>query len=334
MPLKKKVSIRFIASEAGVSTATVSRVLNNDSNVTESTRRKVLQIMEQYRYEAPSAPASKISKIGVVIVSSHSDYYHAVLGNIGTYLRDRGIGTLAMNTEGQAGHLPFVLDTLYDANVQGLILVGCDCLSIKDHLYRKIPHLWIDCNDAPEETGNICRVDSDHLVSGSMAAQELLRKGCKKPILLTGMQLGNREKARIKGFRQEFASQGLSLADEQIVRLPELKSSVTESQEMLRYLLSKGADFDSIFAMNDACALGAYVGIRNSGLLIPDDVKLIGFEAVSDACTEVLNITSVQLNVKLITRTACEMLLARIEKRPVSENCIVIPTGILSGQTV
>ena len=334
MSQRKKISIRFIAEQCGVSTATVSRVINNDSSVTDSTRRTVLDALEKYEYAASSVTPPKVSKIGTVIVSSHSDYYHAVLGNIGIYMRDRGIGTVAMNTEGQTGHLPFVLDTLYDANVEGLILVGCDYLSIREHLHSKIPHLWIDCNDRPEKTEHIYRVDSDHLVSGSMAAQELLRKGCKKPILLTGTQIGNREKDRIKGFEQEFAAQGLPLAEEQIVHLPELKSSVTESQEMLRYLLSKGADFDSIFAMNDACALGAYVGIRNSGLLIPDDIKLIGFEAVSDACTEVLNITSVQLNVKLITRSACEMLLDRIEKRPVLEKRIVIPTSILPGQTL
>lgn len=333
MSQRKKISIRFIAEQCSVSTATVSRVINNDSSVTDSTRRTVLDALEKYEYIAPSV-TPKVSKIGTVIVSSKSDYYHAVLGNIGIYLRDRGIGTVAMNTEGQADHLPFVLDTLYDANVQGLILVGCDYLSIKEHLHSKIPHLWIDCNDAPEKTGHIYRVDSDHLVAGSMAAQELLRKGCKKPILLTGAQLGNRELDRIQGFQQEFAAQGLLLSDEQIIRLPELKSCVTESQEMLRYLLSKGADFDSIFAMSDACALGAYVGIRNSGLMIPDDVKLIGFEAVSDACTEVLNITSVQLNVKLITKSACEMLLDRIQKRPVSEKRMVLPTSILPGQTL
>ena len=334
MSQRKKISVRFIADQCGVSTATVSRVLNNDKSVADETRRTVLEAMERFRYVAPSAPVPKVSKIGVVIVSSHSDYYHAVLGNIGSYLRERDIGTVAMNTEGQAEHLPFVLETLYDANVEGLILVGCDYLSIKEHLFSKIPHLWVDCNDAPESTGNILRVDSDHLVSGSMAAQELLRKGCKKPILLTGVGIGKRESARIQGFRQEFAAQGIALSEEQIIRLPELKSLVTESQEILRYLLSKGADFDCIFAMSDACALGAYVGIRNSGLQIPDDVKLIGFEGVSDACTEVLNITSVQLNVKLITRSACEMILAGIEKKAVPEKHMVIPTSILPGHTV
>lgn len=334
MSQKKRISIRFVAEQAGVSTATVSRVLNNDGSVTESTRRKVLQVMEQYRYEAPAAPASKVSKIGVIIVSSQSDYYHSVLGNIGIYLRERGIGVVAMNTEGFPNYLPVALDTLYDSNVQGVILIGCDYLSIKEHLHSKIPHVWIDCNDPPELTKQICQVQSDHLISGGMAAQELIKKGCKKPVVLTGAHSTHRSEDRLNGFVAEFASNGIILGKEQIISLPGLKNFVTESQEMVHYLVTKGMEFDSIFATNDGIALGAFVGAQKLGLALPEKVKLIGFDGISAACTEVLNISCIQQNVKLLTRNACELLLKLIAREPVTERRIIVPTSILPGQTL
>lgn len=334
MPQKKQVSIRFIASKAGVSTATVSRVLNNDNSVTENTRRKVLQVMEQYNYEAPSAPPSKVSKIGVIIVSSQSDYYHAVLGNIGMYMRERGIGVVAMNTEGFPNYLPVALDTLYDSNVQGMILVGCDYCSIKEHLHSKIPHVWVDCNDPVEQTGAICQVQSDHLISGGMAAQELIKKGCKRPVALTGATRTHRSEDRLNGFIAEFASNGIVLSEEQIVSVPGLKSYVAESQEIIQYLITKGTEFDSVFATNDGLALGSFVGAQKMGVKIPEQVKLIGFDGISAACTEVLNISCIQQNVKLMSRYASEMLLKLIEREPIQQRRIIVPTTILPGQTL
>ena len=333
MAAKKKVSVRFIAAKCGVSAATVSRVINNDDSVTGATRHKVLQVLEQYNYEAPAAPAPKVSKVGVVIVSSQSDYYHAVLGGIGRWFRDRGVGTIAINTEGVPGYLPTALATLYDSNVQGVILVSCDCLSVREHLHSKIPHVWIDCNDPPDETANICRVQSDHYVSGKLAAQELLSRGCKKPILLTSVRTTQGNDDRLGGFIDEFAAGGIAVEREQIVSLPGIKGPVAESQELLCYLATKGFSFDGVFATSDECALGAYMGAVRMGLNIPDDVKIIGFGGVSDACTGVLNFTCVQQNIRLLARYACEMLMRLIAREPIPDKRVVVPTSILPGQT-
>lgn len=333
MSAKKEVSVRFIAERCGVSTATVSRVINNDDSVTDATRRKVLQVLEEYRYEAPAPPASKVSKIGVVIVSSQSDYYHSVLGHIGRWFRDRGIGTIAINTEGVPGYLPTALSALYDSNAQGVILVSCDYLSVRERLHGRIPHVWIDCNDPPEETGNICQAQSDHYVSGRLAAKELLLRGSQKPILLTGVHATRRSEDRRRGFVEEYEERGIAIQNERIVALPGIQSHVTESQEIIRYLVTKGFEFDGVFAMSDGRALGAYMGLVKMGLRVPDDVRIVGFDGVSDACTQVLNITCVQQNIPLLARRACETLMRLMEREPIAEKRVIVPVNLLPGQT-
>ncbi len=326
----------MVAQYCGVSTATVSRVLNNDKNVTDETRRLVLKAIEETGY-VPTAPAvyePKVEKVGVVIVSSESDYYNAVLGSIGKYFRNMGVSVIAINTEGLPGYLPTAIETLYDCNIQGLILVSCDYLSIREHIHSKIPHVWIDCNDTLQQTDRICQVQSDHYISGRLAAQELLQKGCRNPIMMTGSPSSHRCQSRIDGFVSEFKAQGILIEQDHIIHLPGVKSHVIESKEMVRYLETKGIHFDSIFADNDGRALGAYVGVQMMGLSIPKDIHIIGFDGISDAVTSVLNISCIQQNVSLLTQSACEMLLNQIHHVPVKEKRIIIPTNVLPGQTL
>ena len=136
-----------------------------------------------------------------------------------------------------------------------------------------------------------------------------------------------------RGFAAEFAAKDIHISKDHIIALPGVKSEVTESQEMLHYLVTKGVEFDGIFAMTDNKAIGAYMGCMKMGLRIPEDVKLVGFDGVSPACTEVLNITSIQQNVPLLAQYAGEMLLKQIRKTPVEQKRRVVPTNLRPGQT-
>lgn len=334
MARKKGVSVRFLAQECGVSTATVSRVLNNDSSVTPETREKVLSVMARYNYDAPPPPDAKIKKIGAIIPDSYSDYYEALLRNVGIYFRNQGIGTIAMNTESTEGYLTTALETLYDCNVSGIILIGCDYLSVKGHLHGKIPHVWIDCNDSPEETTEICQVQSDQFVAGQQAAQEFLRAGCQSPILLCGCRHTHRSRERVEGFVSEYRKNGFDVPYEQIQFLPEIKPHVTEGQDIVRYLITKGIPFDGIFAMSDGRAIGAYMALQKMGVKVPEEVKIMAFDGIAEANVSVLNITSIQQNVELMTRYAGEALLHLIQRENVESRRILVPTSVLPGQTM
>ena len=334
MSHKKKISVRFIAEESGVSTATVSRVLNHDKNVSETTRKKVLRILEKYEYEAPAAPPSKVTKIGVLVPTGQSDYYMTLLREIGFYYRQRNIHVIACNYEEQKDYIPSALETLYDSNISGLILIACDYQSIKEHLLAKIPHVWIDCNDAPTDSSNICQVQSDHYVAGKIAAQELIRKNCVRPIIMTNATLSHRSFDRINGFRSVFEENHIPFADSQIIYMPRIKNFFAESQETIRYMVTRGDQFDSIFAINDIRSLGALVGLQQMNLKVPDDIKLIGFDGISIACNSILNITCIQQNIELLTINACDMLSKLMNQEAVLEKRILVPTTLLGGQTI
>lgn len=334
MSRRKNISLRFIAEKCGVSTATVSRVLNNDARVSEETRELVRKVIAEYHYSAPPVKGVHIKRIGAIIPNSYAEYYQALLRYTGRHFREHGIVTIAVNTENTVGTLQAALEALYDCSVSGIVLIGCECLSVKEVLSPKIPHVWIDCNDAAEAIPEYCTVESDQLVAGQLAAREFLRTECRRPIILTGSRPSHRSEYRIEGFTSVYAENGIPMGQEQIIRLPEIKPHVTEGQDIIRYLLTKGEQFDGVFAISDGRAIGAYMGLQKMGKKIPQDVRLMAFDGIAEANVSVLGITSIQQNVELLTKNACEMLMQQIRGEEIAEKHILVPADILPGQTM
>lgn len=334
MAKKKSVSVKILAEKCGVSTATISRVLNADPKVSADTRQKVISILKEYNYK-PNEKASNTNrkKIGVVTRVSNQDYYVSLLHEINKYLISKGYSVISCSQEIETNSLSNALGTLYDSNVSGIIIISGDYKSIKNDLMPSIPHVWIDCNDNLPDIKDICTVESDHYVSGRLAAHALLNQNCKKPIIITGINPSNRSLARNKGFFDEYKDAGIKLTDDNIIGVETGKDGFTVSREAVRYLIAKGLNFDSIFAISDWRALGAYTGAISMGKRIPEDIRIIGFDGVSLACKSV-NITSVQQNTMRLSQCSCDQLLHLINGEEVPEKHIVIPTDILQGQTL
>lgn len=334
MSRKKGVSLRFIAEKCGVSTATVSRVLNNDSRVTEDTRLAVRRVLDEYNYISPPVKDPNVRKIGCIITNSYAEYYQSLLRNVGIYFRHQNIATIAINTESTEGYLQTALETLYDCNVSGIILIGCDYLSVKDYVSKRFPHVWIDCNDPVEDTPDIFTVESDQFVAGQLAAHEFLSSGCRKPIILCGSHPSHRNERRIAGFSSVYEEHKMPITSDQIIRLPEMRPHVAEGRDIIQYLLTKGQDFDGVFAISDGRAIGAYLGLQKMGKKIPQDVRVMAFDGVAEANVSVLAINSVRQNVELLAKNAGDTLLKLIRKEPVPEKHMLIPAGLLPGQTM
>lgn len=97
--------------------------------------------MEKYNYVTPPAPPSKVQKVGVIINIETSDYYMALVLRLHDELKKSGVQMIMANLGYDTGELPVILDTLYDSNVSGVILITCDYLSIRDRLNGRIPHV-------------------------------------------------------------------------------------------------------------------------------------------------------------------------------------------------
>lgn len=350
MARKKSVSVRSISALCNVSTATVSRVLNGDAHVSEATKSLVLSTAKSlgYTLKKPSNFSSEGSstlthnlvravqhrKIGIITRSISQDYYITLTQCITEYLEQFDIKVITASINKKDDNLPDVLQSLYESQVEGIILISCDYHTIKHVMSPAVSHVWIDCNDAPEQCREICTVQSDQFAGGQLAALELIAKGCKKPILLTSSSDSIRSQDRCRGFFQEFKKAQILLDEkERIYYLPLVKNVFEEAREMIRYLITKDYPFDSVFAISDWRALGVYAAVEGMNKKVPDDIRIVGFDGISLACRSVLRITSIQQNTRLLAQSACDLILSLLQGETVSAQHITIPVDLMEGQT-
>lgn len=334
MAQRKEVSIQMIAERCGVSTATVSRVLNSDPKVAERTRQRVLTVLRESGYRPSTPPAGGVKKVGMVFSTQSSDYYWALSIQLREALAALGIQTVSASLGRREERLPEVLRTVYDCNVCGVILIACGYQAVRDLLDPRLPHVWIDCNTPSEEAPGICLVQSDQRSSGILAAQELYRKGSRKPILLGGRRVSHRMRERFAYFQAEYRRHGIELGEDRIILTPGVREALEESKQAIRYLITTDYEFDGIFAISDWRALGSYLALADLGIRVPEDVRIIGYDGVSVANRTVLNITAIRQDIDQIACSACDLLLRQMDHQPIEKKRIVVPTSILSGQTL
>lgn len=331
---KKNVTIKEIAKKCGISTATVSRVLNKEANVAEETRKKVLDAFAKYGYGAQEQSRQRVKKIGIIMRTNTPDYNSGLLRYITDYFFTRGIQVISTYIYNDYTKLPSALDTLYDAGVSGIFLIRCPYLSIRERLDIHVSHVWIDCNDSFEDAPDICCIQSDHHFSGRIAAMELIKHGCIKPILLMGADYTHRTSDRNSGFISEYGKHGITIEDDRFIYLTLSKDAFTGSREMIRYLIATEFPFDSIFAINDWRALGAYVGVQSMEKSVPQDIKIIGLDGLSPASYSILNITCIRQNIDQLAENACVRLDALMNGQTIEQKHVIVPTDFLSGQTL
>ena len=131
MAQRKDVSIQMIAERCGVSTATVSRVLNSDPKVAETTRQRVLSVLKESGYRPTSPPAGGVKKVGMVFSTQSSDYYWALSIQLRETLESFGIRTISASLGRREEVLPETLRTIYDSNVCGVLLIACGYQAVR-----------------------------------------------------------------------------------------------------------------------------------------------------------------------------------------------------------
>lgn len=337
MPQRKNVSMRKIAELCNVSVATVSRAISDDGKISNETKNMILQKMKEYQYipatTSINKPQHRTISIGVVVAYGNSDYSYNLGRHITTYFKKRSINVLFCNSVGDYENESASLQALIDAKVSGIILISCHSKIIEPIAYQDIPTVWIDYDDIIHNDPKSLWVSSDHYVGGQLAATELINKDCTRPIILCNNTSSLREKLRLDGFFYNYSQSGIELnPEETIVRLPCINTPFIESRDMIQYLFTKGLSFDSIFAINDWRAFGAFIGVQNIGLKIPEDIKIISYDGTL-LTSSVMNITSVHQNTELLALNACDLLWKKIRNEDIPQNHVIVPTTIIPGKT-
>lgn len=327
--MKKKISMKEIAQLAGVSVATVSRVINNNGRFSEDTRQKVLRVIEKYDYTlnsvAKSLRTQKTNTIGIIVPDISNEYFSRIVLAIERYCFSRGYTLLICNTDENVEKEVRYLNELKSKNVDGLIYISSFPGDISDWENQIV---CVDRN--PSNLKQVPIVESDNVHGGYLAGKELIASGAKKILVLRDYRDLSVVTDRCTGFEKALNEAGVVL-DENLVC--KISVGFQSGQKTVMDLIDRNIEFDGVFATSDPMILGALAALQIQGIEVPNQVKLVGYDDTRMVRRSYPAITSVRQDKDQIGESAAELLLDLIEGRPIQDKKIIVPVELVRRRT-
>ena len=323
MAQQKRVTIYDIAREAGVSAATVTRVLNGSSSVREATRLKVQQIIDRHGY-APSSVAQDLGSgntrtIGVILPALQNPYYAALVSAADAEARLHGYSIWPYQLPRQGEITASVIESLIMRRLSGAFFIGgfydIDRKDLRELLARLGKYMPIVAICPPrKDLGFICMYnDLDRAMREAVRHLHLL--GHRRFVMIGGAENVADSGSRAVSFLDELNRLGLPQPPE----YGHLGGGTTEAgqQEILRMMtaLSPSDRPTAIIAYNDLVALGAMHQLRKMGFRIPEDAAIIGCDNQFFCPYTCPPLTSIDMQAEEHARSAIRELLATSENR-------------------
>lgn len=322
---EKKLSIVDIAKMANVSIATVSRVLNKTGRYSSETEKKILELVNRYGYTpnvtAKSLRTNKTQSIGVVVPDITNEFFAKIVRSIELSILPQGYSVFVCDTHENERMETTHLENLIAKNVDGVIYISGKTDATGDEVSHRIPVVYIDRR--PENAP--CIIESDNEQGGFLATEELIRKGCKRIVILQDYHWLSTLRRRSAGYVRAHEQYGLTI-DPQLQ--PEDSPGYENAKKLVKKLLHDGISFDGIFATNDIMALGALHALTEENIKVPEEIKLVGFDDISISAFCEIPITTITQNTEKIGNLCVDSLVRQMQGEKVRRENIVVPVSL------
>jgi LacI family transcriptional regulator, repressor for deo operon, udp, cdd, tsx, nupC, and nupG len=321
-------SIKDVAKLANVSTATVSRVLRNAGNVTEETKRRVLEAIEALNYQ-PNVLGRYLRRMEtetvlVIVPDITNPFFSKVLRGIEAVALERGYRVLLGDTQNDVQLEEQYLNVLPQKQVDGMIfLTARTRKELMEEMSRQFP-IVLACEYL--EGTDIPTVSIDNISSARKATEHLIGLGHRRIAHLTGPMDVILSRDRLRGYYQALAQHDIDV-DAALVQ--EGDFSFESGYNVTLKLLALEKPPTAIFAANDAMAIGAIKAVRHRGGRVPDDVAVVGFDDIQMASIFEPGVTTIAQPMFDIGKQAMKLLLQLIDGEEVDRRQFVLPDRLV-----
>ena len=320
---RRTLTLRDVSEASGVSEMTVSRVLRNRGDVSDSTRERVLEAARRLGYVpnkiAGALASQRVNLVGVIIPSLSNMVFPEVMTGISDVLEDTGLQPVV----GVTNYLPereeSVIYEMLSWRPSGLILAGLEHSEASQAMLAQagVPVVEImDIDGTPVDSA----VGISHRRAGRQMAETIVAAGYRR-IAFLGTQMPNdhRAKKRLAGFEEALGREGLELTDREFYSGG---SALLKGREMTEAVLKRSPDVDFLYYSNDMIGAGGLLYCLDQGIDVPGRVGLAGFNGV-----ELLD----GLPRRLATMDACRLDIGRLAAEIIAGKR---PNGIIGGEII
>lgn len=298
---KKNARLIDVARQAGVGAGTVSRVLNGDVHVSETTRAAVEEAMRQLQYKpnvfARGLKSRKSRTVGVMVADITSSFFAKIIRGIEETLQESGFELILFDTGMQRDKVSRCIEVVRDKMLDGLFVLGehLDKKQFRQLVEWKLPTVAITMEVPLAGAGmppNFASITINNERAAFCAADFLCSRGYRRiALLMSPMDDENVGKARYTGYCHALSRNDIPL-DPALICCCEVLSQ-ENGYANTRKLLQNGVSFDALFAVSDLAALGAMRALHEAGLQVPRDIAVIGFDGIEEGLYNVPSLTTI-----------------------------------------
>jgi LacI family transcriptional regulator len=326
-------TVREIAALAGVSPATVSRVINGRPEVSEAIRDSVLRVAREHGYSLDragrtgrTATVGRTGLVGVTLPIVHHSYFAVILDGATEACYEHGISIVLSPTLHKHDREASLLDRLAHGTTDGALLIlpeesNAELSALSE---AGFPFVIVDPHTPPDE--QVPTVSAANASGATEAIEHLLMLGHRRIAAITGPRGWIATEERLRGYRGALGVAGV--APDPTLQI-ESDFSAEGGQRAAEQLLSLPEPPTAIFAFNDMLAIGAMRTARERGLVIPADISIVGFDDTIEASIAWPALTTVRQPLAEMGRMAVGQLMRLLQSRRIDAVHIELETRLV-----
>ncbi|EPY2709579.1 substrate-binding domain-containing protein [Vibrio cholerae] len=326
-------TMKDIARLAGVSTSTVSHVINKSRFVSDEIAERVNNAAQQLNY-APSALArslkmNRTKTIGMLVTTSTNPFFGEVVKGVERSCYHQGYNLILCNTEGDNQRMKASINTLLQKRVDGLLLMCSTLEGERLDVFDRYPDIPIVVMDWGPILFASDKIQDNSLQGGYMAAKHLIECGHKEIGCITGPLIRHQAQMRYEGYKRALSEKGIAINPDWIV---ESDFECEGGYNAFEKLCERGKLPSALFVCNDMMAMGVIQAANLRGLRVPYDLSLIGYDDVHIAKFMSPALTTIHQPKYRLGKAAIDTLLYRLENPDTTAQVVQLePTLVARG---
>lgn len=328
---KHKVTIYDVADKAGVVISTVSRVLNESSDVSEQTRERVLKAIEELQFRpdrtAKSLAQQQTRSLAIATPTFTTPFHNEMLKGVRLCLRDYDIDLLLCDLGWDNVHRT-LMNFLKRGTVDGLLLAG---LPEDEKVAAELKALGAPVVHIGYKWEEFDSFYWDNVAGARSAVDHLIKQGHRRIGMITTHSQSTLQDQRIQGYREALESAGIEF-DPSLLHSGRTSKHAGFSEEAgyeaMQSLLEIDPPITALFASSDVQAIGAWKAIRDAGKSVPDDIALVGYDDIKTS--KYIGLSSVDQNMHDVGYQATQLLIQRVMGINTDEKVSVLITPRLN----
>ncbi|OQQ05876.1 transcriptional repressor PurR [Vibrio campbellii] len=310
-------TMKDIAKLAGVSTSTVSHVINKTRFVSEEISERVNNAAKELNYYAPSALArslkvNRTKTIGMLVTTSTNPFFGEVVKGVERSCYHKGYSLILCNTEGDNERMRESINTLLQKRVDGLILMCSSLEGERIDVFERYPDIPVVVMDWGPMLFTSDKIQDNSLRGGYLAAKYLIDCGHKEVGCITGPLIKHQAQMRYEGYKRAMLEAELDFNANWIV---ESDFECEGGYQAFKKMVERGPLPSSIFVSNDMMAMGVINAANELGIQIPEQLSIIGYDDIHIAKFMSPSLTTIHQPKYRLGQAAVETLLRKLDEK-------------------